>query len=121
MTQNVAARLDVKLRMSKLPFQHLFFIAKFTVSVDDIPDQLYRQMTATQTAANEFLRQFWLAIYPPLSDLQVASVATPAQKAAKAAKMIGYLEQTNEKVKALVFLASQSSVDPIKIQTVRIR
>lgn len=75
-------------------------------------------MTACQTAANEFLRQFWLAIYPPLSDLQTASAATPAQKAAKAAKMIGYLEQTSEKVNGLVQTASRSGVDPGKIRTV---
>ena len=75
-------------------------------------------MTACQTAANEFLRQFWLTIYPPSSDSQTASAATPAQKAAKAAKMIGYLEQTNEKVNALAHAASISGVDPSKIRTV---
>lgn len=76
-------------------------------------------MIACQTAANEFLRQFWLAIYPPPSDLPTASAATPAQKAAKAAKMVGYLEQTGEKVNALVFSATQAGVDGAKIRTVR--
>lgn len=74
-------------------------------------------MTTCQTAANEFLRQFWLTIYPPPADAQLAAVATPAQKAAKAAKMIGYLERTHEKVDALVHAARQNSVDPARVQT----
>ncbi|KIP08401.1 hypothetical protein PHLGIDRAFT_29570 [Phlebiopsis gigantea 11061_1 CR5-6] len=99
MTQNVAARLDVKLRK------------------EDIPEVVYGQMMACQTAANEFLRQFWLAIYPPPSDLPTASAATPAQKAAKATKMIAYLDQMSEKVNALAFAATQSGVDGTKIRT----
>lgn len=75
-------------------------------------------MTVCQTATNEFLRQFWLAIYPPPSDLQTASAATPAQKAAKAAKMIGYLERTQEKVGAIMHGAQKAGVDPGKIHTV---
>ena len=52
--------------------------------VDDVPEPLFRQMRTCQTAANEFLRQFWLAIYPPSSDAQTASSSNPALKAAKA-------------------------------------
>ena len=49
---------------------------------EDIPDAVHTQMLACQTAANEFLRQFWLAIYPPPADLPTAApAATPAQKA----------------------------------------
>lgn len=80
---------------------------------------VYGQMMACQTAANEFLRQFWLAIYQPPSDLPTASAATPAQKAAKATKMIAYLDQMSEKVNALAFAATQSGVDGTKIRTVR--
>ncbi|THH30841.1 hypothetical protein EUX98_g3340 [Antrodiella citrinella] len=98
MTQNVSARLDVKNREN------------------DIPEGLLRQMTTCQTAANEFLRQFWLAIYPPPSELQTASASGPAQKAAKAAKMIGYLEKTGEKVDGLVRTARAEGVDPEKVQ-----
>ena len=75
-------------------------------------------MTTCQTAANEFLRQFWLTIYPLPADAQLAAAATPAQKAAKAAKMIGYLERTHEKVDALVHTARQNGVDPARVQTV---
>ncbi|RPD74246.1 hypothetical protein L226DRAFT_553368 [Lentinus tigrinus ALCF2SS1-7] len=98
MTQNVASRLDVRLR------KH------------EIPEGLFRQMTTCQTAANEFLRQFWLTIYPPANESQTLSVATPAQKAAKAAKMIGYLSKTHEKVEALVGVAHQEGIDPARVQ-----
>ncbi|KAJ7703002.1 hypothetical protein B0H17DRAFT_1233541 [Mycena rosella] len=98
MTQNVAARLDVKARKN------------------DIPDALFRQMTICQTATNEFLRQFWSSMYPPAAELQVVAVATPAQRASKAAKMIGYLSKTQEKVDALVYLGPQHNVDPARIE-----
>ncbi|KAI8993080.1 hypothetical protein BD414DRAFT_483241, partial [Trametes punicea] len=98
MTQNVASRLDVKMR------KH------------DIPDGFFRQLTTCQTAANEFLRQFWLAIYPPPTESLTLSTATPAQKAAKAAKMIGYLSKTHEKVDALVQAAQQAGVDPARVK-----
>ncbi|PCH43612.1 hypothetical protein WOLCODRAFT_122269 [Wolfiporia cocos MD-104 SS10] len=98
MTQNVAARLEVKMK------KH------------DIPDGLFRQMTTCQTAANEFLRQFWLSIYPPILEGQTASTATPAQKAAKAAKMIGYLSNTHEKVDALLHTARAEGVDFARVQ-----
>ncbi|KAI0780114.1 hypothetical protein C8Q74DRAFT_1173891, partial [Fomes fomentarius] len=97
MTQNVSSRLDVRQR------KH------------DIPEGLFRQMTTCQTAANEFLRQFWLAFYPPANESQTLSV-TPAQKAAKAAKMVSYLSKTHEKVEALVGVAHQEGVDPARVQ-----
>ena len=75
-------------------------------------------MTTCQTAANEFLRQFWLAIYPPANESQQLSVATPAQKAAKASKMIGYLKKTHEKVEALVVEAQREQVDPARVRVV---
>ncbi|KAJ7091198.1 hypothetical protein C8R44DRAFT_844319 [Mycena epipterygia] len=98
MTQNVAARLDVKSRKN------------------DIPEALFRQMTICQTATNEFMRQFWSSMYPPAPELQVAAVATPAQRATKAAKMIGYLAKTQEKVDALVYMGPQHNVDPARIE-----
>ncbi|KZT72123.1 hypothetical protein DAEQUDRAFT_686417 [Daedalea quercina L-15889] len=100
MTKNVSARLEVKMR------KH------------DFPEGLFRQLTTCQTAANEFLRQFWLSIYPPVTEGQLLSAATPAQKAAKAAKMIGYLSRTREKVDALVNAARQEGVDPGRVQVV---
>lgn len=75
-------------------------------------------MTSCQTAANEFLRQFWLATYPPPAELQMTSSATSAQRAAKAAKMIGYISKTEEKVQALVQIAQHHGIDPLRVQNV---
>ncbi|KAF9529198.1 hypothetical protein CPB83DRAFT_852845 [Crepidotus variabilis] len=98
MTTNVANRLDGKSRKN------------------DIPDGLFRQMTTCQTAANEFLRQFWLAMYPPPSELQTVATATKAQRLAKQAKMIGYIAKTPEKVHALIQAAQQHGIDAIRVQ-----
>ncbi|KAF8638041.1 hypothetical protein AX16_010673 [Volvariella volvacea WC 439] len=98
MTQNVDARLEVRSR------------------TNNIPDGLYRQMTTCQTAANEFLRQYWTSIYPPLVELNTIAVATPAQRAAKANKMVAYLAKTPEKVNALIFTAQQNKIDPAPIE-----
>ncbi|KIM91917.1 hypothetical protein PILCRDRAFT_57232 [Piloderma croceum F 1598] len=101
MTENVSARLEIKMKKN------------------DIPPELFSQMTTCQTAANEFLRQFWLSMYPPAADHQVLAPATPAQKAAKAAKMIGYLGKTHEKVDALIRTAQVEAVDAAKVEIVR--
>lgn len=76
-------------------------------------------MTTCQTAANEFLRQFWSSMYPPVAEQQVLAPATPAQKAAKAAKMIGYLGKTHEKVNALVRTAHIEGVATARVEIVR--
>lgn len=120
MTQNVASRLDVKMRKRVCPIHTcLGRSCSNPTCADDIPDGLFRQMTTCQTAANEFLRQFWLAIYPPPSESQTLAPATPAQKAAKAAKMVVYLAKTYEKVEALVRAAHQEGVDPARVKIVR--
>ena len=75
-------------------------------------------MRTCQTAANEFLRQFWSAICPPPAEPQTLAVATPAQKATKAAKMIGYLAKTHEKVDALIRAAHVEGVDPKRVEIV---
>ncbi len=75
-------------------------------------------MTTCQNAANEFLRQFWLAIYPPPHEAQIISASNSAQKAAKATKMIGYLEKTHAKVAALADIAQKEGVDPSRVQVV---
>ena len=77
-------------------------------------------MTTCQTAANEFLRQFWSATYPPPAEFQTVAVSTPAQRAAKAAKMIGYISKTHEKVQAIVQVAQQHGIDPSRVETVSI-
>lgn len=101
MTQNVAARLDVKRKRNELP-PHLF-----------------SQLRTCQTAANEFLRQFWSAIFPPPTEGQIlGGTSTPAQRATRAAKMVGYLAKTHEKVRALVEAAQNEGVDATKVQIV---
>ncbi|KAF9263313.1 hypothetical protein L218DRAFT_959330 [Marasmius fiardii PR-910] len=97
MTRNVAARLDVLSRKN------------------DLPEGLFMQMRTCQTAANEFLRQYWQATYPSLNDSQTLSLVTPAQRAAKAAKMIGYLSKTREKVDAIVQAAQQQDIHPQRV------
>ncbi|KIK67231.1 hypothetical protein GYMLUDRAFT_1019663 [Collybiopsis luxurians FD-317 M1] len=98
MTQNVHARLDVQSRKN------------------DIPESLFGQMRSCQTAANEFLRQFWASICPPMTDGPTLSLSTPAQRATKAAKMVGYLSKTHTKVAALVQSAHQQGVDPSRVE-----
>ncbi|KAJ3840282.1 hypothetical protein F5878DRAFT_78291 [Lentinula raphanica] len=98
MTQNVHARMDVKVRKN------------------DIPESFFRQMRSCQTAANEFLRHFWTSTCPPMTDGQTLNLSTPAQRATKAAKMIGYLSKTHEKVAALMQTAQQQGVDPSRVE-----
>ena len=100
MTLNVATRLDAYKRKA------------------DIPEEIFRQMRTCQTAANEFLRQFWSAIYPPPGET-LGGPTTPAQKTAKAARMAGYLAKTSEKVAAIIKAAEMAQVDRGRVQTVR--
>lgn len=117
MTKNVSARLDVKSRKSEFTGAYAFPSLNL---VDDIPESFFRQMTSCQTAANEFLRQFWSATYPPMSEAQNIAVATTAQRAAKATRMIGYLSKTHEKVGALLRTAQQQGLDHNRIEAVSI-
>jgi transcription initiation factor TFIIH subunit 1 len=96
MTQNVSARLDIRTRKT------------------NFPPTLFRQLTTCQTAANEFLRQFWTSLYPPPTT--TSSSATPSQNAAKAAKMAGYLSKTREKVEALVRAGQLEGVEPERVE-----
>lgn len=59
-------------------------------------------------------------MYPPVAEQQALAPATPAQKAAKAAKMIGYLGKTHDKVDALIRTAQAEGVDAVRIEIVRI-
>ncbi|KAG2106528.1 hypothetical protein BD769DRAFT_1630746 [Suillus cothurnatus] len=80
----------------------------------NFPPTLFRQLTTCQTAANEFLRQFWTSLYPPPTT--TSSSATPSQNAAKAAKMAGYLSKTREKVEALVRAGQLEGVEPERVE-----
>ena len=76
-------------------------------------------MTTCQTAANEFLRQFWSSIYTPTSEGRSLAQSTPAQRQAKAKKMAGYLAKTPEKIDAIVRTARNRNVDVQKVEVVR--
>ena len=117
MTQNVSTRMEVKKRGGKCNYNISTCIPEHLVV--DIPKSLLTQMTTCQTAGNEFLRQFWSAIYPPPSDLQTLATASPMHKAAKADRMADYLSRTPVKVDALVQAARQEGVDPARVQFVR--
>ena len=99
MTQNVATRLDAHKRKA------------------DISEDILRQMLTCQTAANEFLRQFWSAIYPPVGET-LGGPTTLAQKTAKATRMAGYLTKTPEKIGAIIKAAEIAGVDRGRVQTV---
>lgn len=87
--------------------------------LDGIPPHILQQVTTCAAAANEFLRQFWTATYPPPQDAQTPSSTTPAQRAARAAKMINYLSKTHEKAFALVRTAHQEGADANLVEVVR--
>lgn len=86
----------------------------------DIPDGLLKQMKSCQVATNEFLRLYWSSVYPPVTESQTIATATPAQRAAKATKMISYIAQTPDKVNVMKRLAEQSGIDPTRIETVSV-
>ncbi|KZT52260.1 hypothetical protein CALCODRAFT_525450 [Calocera cornea HHB12733] len=94
-----------------------------------IPAEFFRQMTTCQTAANEFLRQFWGAVLPPPPPPPpiYAGVGSGVsggerlglsnrERAQKAQKMAGYLARTGEKVDALVSAARGEGVDPERVR-----
>lgn len=85
--------------------------------IADFPPDLFRQLTTCQTAANEFLRQFWTSIYPPPSEHSTPT-STAAQRSAKVAKMAGYLGKTHEKVDALVRAAVMEGVEGNRVVVV---
>jgi transcription initiation factor TFIIH subunit 1 len=75
-------------------------------------------MATCHTATNEFLRQFYSAIYSPSVDHPMSS-ATPAQKAAKATKMAGYISRTPEKVASIAQTAQEHGINAAQIEMVR--
>jgi transcription initiation factor TFIIH subunit 1 len=99
MTRNVVTRLEAYKRKA------------------DIPEEIFTQMRTCQTAANEFLRQFWSAIYPPAGET-LGGPTTLAQKMAKATRMAGYLTKTPEKVTAIIKAAEGAGVDLGRVRTV---
>lgn len=89
------------------------------MSIVELPDQLTIPMTTCQTAANEFLRQFWFSLCPSPQDMRnPAFLKLSEQHEAKAAKMVSYLQSTREKVEALYLLAQQLNVEPAAVEAV---
>ena len=84
------------------------------------PEQVLRSMLSCQASANEFLRHFWSAILPsnPADfGFSASSMATPAQKAGKAIRMIEYLEKTQERVDTVVGQAKNTQgADPAAVK-----
>lgn len=84
------------------------------------PEQILRSMLSCQASANEFLRHFWSAILPsnPADfGYSASSMASPAQKAGKAIRMIEYLEKTQERVDTIVNQAKTvPGADPIGVK-----
>jgi len=86
---------------------------------DIIPENILRQLASCQTAANEFLRQYWLSVFPSPQDSAGLS-STAASRAAKASKMIMYLTTTHERVDAIVKDAVNGGLDVIVLENVSI-
>jgi transcription initiation factor TFIIH subunit 1 len=85
----------------------------------DFPEQLLSQMATCQTAANEFLRQLWFALFPSSQEMRNPAFSKLLeQREAKAAKMVSYLQSTHEKVEALYPLAQQLNVDATIVEMV---
>ena len=110
---------DCKLKCVKVRSSCCFIRSVWpSISSDDIPEDVLRQMTTCQTAANEFLRQFWSSIYVPTSEGRSLAPSTPAQRQAKAKKMAGYLAKTPEKIDAIIRTARNRNVDVQKVEIV---
>jgi len=93
MTDNVSLRLQNRLRK------------------DEIPPFILQQITTCATATNEFLRQFWSALYPSVQDAPTLGVLNATQRAAKINKMIDYIMRTHEKVDAIKLTGQHAGVD----------
>jgi transcription initiation factor TFIIH subunit 1 len=86
-----------------------------------------QQITTLATATNEFLRQFWSALYPPFIDdtgkstSKTLANASPAQRDAKMLKMINYLRLTREKTLIIYNAAPHAGVEVKTLETVRVQ
>jgi hypothetical protein len=81
---------------------------------DGLTDDLLRQMATCHTAANEFLRQFWLSKLA----WQGETALRPEQRNAKAIKMAGYLSTTHERVRSIMNDAKAAGVDAGAVEKV---
>jgi len=95
MSKNVKARLAVKTTKS------------------DVSKDFLEKMKLCEATTNEYLRHFWLAVYPLLDSPTVAPVK---ERATKAASMIQLLEATSENVTGLVQKAAGNNWDSAKVE-----
>lgn len=81
------------------------------------PEQVLRSMISCQASANEFLRHFWSAVLPAQTgDISASAMANPQQRAAKATRMIEYLQKTQERVDTVVKEAEKIGADPTAVR-----
>lgn len=76
-----------------------------------LPQSTLNAMTACQSATMEYLRHYWAALSP---DAAANARLTPAQRAAKAQRMIGYLARTQQRVDAII--AEAKGVESSRIE-----
>ena len=79
----------------------------------DVSKDFLEKMKLCEATTNEYLRHFWLAVYPPLDSPTVAPVK---ERAAKAASMVPLLEATSENVTGLVQKAAGNNWDSAKVE-----
>ena len=79
----------------------------------DVSKDFLEKMRLCEATTNEYLRHFWLAVYPPLDS---PTVAPMKERAAKAASMVQLLEATPENVTGLVQKAAGNSWDSAKVE-----
>ena len=82
---------------------------------EPIPKDKLAAMKVVQSATGELLRQYWSAVYPP-PEVQVVGPMNPTQRVMRAGKMVGYLENTRDKVQDLANSSGSQDIAR-KIQT----
>src|SRR5258708_39745000 len=113
MSKNVKARLAVKTTKCLSFDERGQAFGLMVVSTADVSKDFLEKMKLCEATTNEYLRHFWLAVYPPLDSPTVAPVK---ERAAKAASMIQLLEATPENVTSLVQKAAGNSWDSAKVE-----
>jgi hypothetical protein len=83
------------------------------VCTADVSKDFLEKMKLCEATTNEYLRHFWLAVYPLLDSPTVAPVK---ERATKAASMIQLLEATSENVTGLVQKAAGNNWDSAKVE-----
>ena len=113
MSKNVKARLAVNTTKCLLFHERGQRIRLTVICIADVSKDFLEKMKLCEATTNEYLRHFWLAVYPPLDSPTVAPVK---ERAGKAASMIQLLEATSENVTSLVQKAAGNSWDSAKVE-----